>query len=515
MKSPLNTASLKTLGVEMIFCICLLPVPTLVALFLVQDVRWEVYTLVSLALFSLPLLLQRAGQDVRDLGLAFSVVAFPIVITAALAGHKWQIDAHMLFFVALAVVATSGKRSMLIFATGLVALHHLSLSFLAPALVYPGADLVANLARTTVHATIVILEFGVLMVSIEQRRASDAEARHQKESAESQAKAAQKAEVSATQSRDYAEQVVSIFDEKFIALSEGRLDCEIEKELPGQYERLRRNFNATVETLRRIIHEVAIEATSIRDGADEITRSSDDLSRRTENQAATLEQTAAAIEQLTQSVKTAAEGARGVELAMEQARTHAEDSSGKVAASVSAMRQIEEFSSKIDHMIGAIDEIAHQTSLLALNAGVEAARAGEAGQGFAVVASEVRTLAQRSAGSAAEIKDLISESRTQIEEGVELVRRSGEAMGSVVNQFSDVAKMISGIAQGAVDQASALSEVNTAVSQLDRVTQQNAAMVEAATTSGQVLNSNAQTLARLVAHFKTGAEAPRNKAIAA
>ncbi|WP_323769257.1 methyl-accepting chemotaxis protein [Antarctobacter sp.] len=514
MMSALKPKSLMTMGVEMIFCVCLLPVPTLVALFLVQDARWEVYTLVSLALFALPIALKRAGQGVYDLGLAFSVVALPIVITAALAGHKWQIDAHMLFFVALAVVATSGKRSVLIFATALVALHHLSLSVLAPMMVYPSADLVTNLTRTAVHAAIVILEFAVLIVNLEFRRASDAEAQRQKEAADLQNQAARQAEISATQSRDYAEQVVSIFDEKFAALSEGRLDCEIDTELPEQYERLRRNFNATVETLRRIIHEVTAEASSIRDGADEITRSSDDLSRRTESQAATLEQTAAAVEELTQSVNSAADGARNVEKAMQQARSHAEESSGKVAASVDAMRQIEEFSSRIDHMIGAIDEIAHQTSLLALNAGVEAARAGEAGQGFAVVASEVRTLAQRSAGSAAEIKELISESRMQIQEGVELVRRSGEAMGIIVDQFAEVTKMISGIAQGASDQAAALTEVNTAVSQLDRVTQQNAAMVDAATASGQVLNTNAQTLARLVGHFKTG-DGPRNKAIAA
>ncbi|WP_417208141.1 methyl-accepting chemotaxis protein [Antarctobacter sp.] len=506
--------SLMTLGVEMIFCICLLPVPTLVALFLVPDARWEVYAPVSLALIALPMTLRRAAQGVQDLGRAFSVVAFPIVITAALAGHKWQVDAHMLFFVALAVVATSGKRKVLVFATALVALHHLSLSLLAPMLVYPSADLTANLTRTAVHASIVILEFAVLMVNLEQRRSADADAHRLRNEAESQTEAARQAEISATQSRDYAEQVVTIFDKKFVALSEGRLDCEIDTELPEQYERLRRNFNATVATLRRIIHEVTAEASSIRDGADAITRSSDDLSRRTENQASTLEQTAAAVEQLTQSVKSAADGARGVERAMDHARSHAEESSGKVAASVDAMRQIEEFSSKIDHMIGAIDEIAHQTSLLALNAGVEAARAGEAGQGFAVVASEVRTLAQRSAASAADIKGLISESRMQIAEGVELVRRSGDAMGIIVDQFAEVSKMMSGIAQGAADQAVALTEINTAVSQLDRVTQQNAAMVDTATASGQVLNTNAQTLARLVGHFKTG-DRPRDKAVAA
>lgn len=503
----------------MIFCSCLAPVPTLVALFLVQDSAWEIYALVSLALIALPLILQRVGNGVQALGLAFSTVGFPIVITAALSGHTWQIDAHMLFFVALAVVATSGKRKSLLFATALIALHHLSFSFLAPALVYPGADLVTNLMRTSVHAAIVVLEFSVLLVSLEQRRASDAEARHQKDAADSQAEAARRAEINAKDARDTAEHVVSTFDEKFAALSEGHLDCEIHGAFPEQYERLRRNFNATVETLRRIIHEVTVEASSIRDGAMEITRSSGDLSRRTESQAATLEQTAAAVEQLTQSVKTAAASAQGVEEAMKQARSHAEESSEKVAASVDAMRQIEEFSTKIDHMIGAIDEIAHQTSLLALNAGVEAARAGEAGQGFAVVASEVRTLAQRSAGSAADIKALISESRLQIEEGVQLVRRSGDAMGVIVEQFAEVTKMITGIAQGAVDQATALSEVNTAVSQLDRVTQQNAAMVDEATTSGQVLNTNAQTLARLVAHFKTGdnvaGSPPRDKAIAA
>ena len=494
----------KALGVEMIFCICLAPVPTLVALFVAPDALWGVFAAVSLVLVALPFGMKRFGTGLHDLALAFSVVGFPIVITAALAGHKWQIDSHMLFFVALAVVATSGKRTGLIFATVLVALHHLSLSVLAPMLVYPSTDLIGNLARTTIHAAIVILEFAVLMVSIAKRQAAYAEALHQKDAADALAQTAQAAQANATRNRDNAEQVVSVFDEKFAALSEGRLDCTIEQELPAQYERLRKNFNATVQNLRRIIDNLTAEASSIRASADDVTQSSSDLSRRTESQAATLEETAAAIEELTRSVNEAASNAQGVEATMDRARAQAEESNGKAAASVAAMQQIEEFSARIDNMIGAIDEIAHQTSLLALNAGVEAARAGDAGRGFAVVASEVRTLAQRSADSAAEIKSLISESQEQIKAGVDLVRRSGEASSEISVQFQDVAKMISGIAQGAADQASALTQVNSAVTHLDQVTQKNAAMVSQVSSSGQVLRSNAQGLAQLVAHFKTG-----------
>ncbi|MEP1496434.1 methyl-accepting chemotaxis protein, partial [Pseudophaeobacter sp.] len=228
----------------------------------------------------------------------------------------------------------------------------------------------------------------------------------------------------------------------------------------------------------------------------------------TESQAATLEETAAALDELTASVRSAAEGASSVEATMEAAKKEAEISGEVVQSAVSAMTEIEQSSNHIGQIISVIDDIAFQTNLLALNAGVEAARAGEAGKGFAVVASEVRALAQRSSDAAMEIKTLIGDSSKQVARGVDLVGKAGEALDSIVGQVSHISKLVSGIAEGAVEQSTGLNEINTGVTQLDQVTQQNAAMVEEATAAGHMLNADSSKLAELVAIFKLDGSAP-------
>jgi methyl-accepting chemotaxis protein len=201
-------------------------------------------------------------------------------------------------------------------------------------------------------------------------------------------------------------------------------------------------------------------------------------------------------------VKSAAEGARSVENIMEEAKQEAENSGVVVQSAVSAMTEIEQSSTHIAQIISVIDDIAFQTNLLALNAGVEAARAGEAGRGFAVVASEVRALAQRSSDAAMEIKTLISDSSRQVERGVDLVGKAGDALTNIVERVNHISKLVTDIAEGAVEQSTGLGEINTGVVQLDQVTQQNAAMVEEATAAGHMLNSDATKLAELVANFK-------------
>jgi methyl-accepting chemotaxis protein len=173
-----------------------------------------------------------------------------------------------------------------------------------------------------------------------------------------------------------------------------------------------------------------------------------------------------------------------------------------VRQAVTAMAQIEKSSRQIGQIIGVIDEIAFQTNLLALNAGVEAARAGDAGKGFAVVASEVRALAQRSAEAAREIKDLISTSTRQVEEGVDLVGQTGEALERIVAQVGEITGLVGEIAASAREQSTGLAEVNTAVNQMDQVTQQNAAMVEQSTAASHSLAQEAEALSRLVARFR-------------
>ncbi|MBY6057908.1 methyl-accepting chemotaxis protein [Leisingera daeponensis] len=297
--------------------------------------------------------------------------------------------------------------------------------------------------------------------------------------------------------------VVAALSSKLSALSQGDLTAQITEVFPEDYEQLRRDFNTTAQNLSGTVEQVIAAAASIRNGATEISQASDDLSHRTESQAATLEQTAAALDELTASVKSAAEGARSVEATMEEAKQEARNSGEVVQSAVSAMTEIEESSNKISQIISVIDDIAFQTNLLALNAGVEAARAGEAGRGFAVVASEVRALAQRSSDAAMEIKTLISDSSGQVARGVDLVGKAGDALQSIVSQVTHISQLVSGIAEGAAEQSTGLNEINTGVTQLDQVTQQNAAMVEEATAAGHLLKTDAGKLAELVAHFKT------------
>lgn len=298
------------------------------------------------------------------------------------------------------------------------------------------------------------------------------------------------------------EKVVEKLSSGLLRLSQGDFSETISDPFGSEHEQLRADFNKTVETLNGTIAQVINSASSVRNGATEISQSSDDLSHRTESQAATLEETAAALDEMTASVKSAAEGARSVENIMEEAKQEAENSGVVVQSAVSAMTEIEQSSTHIAQIISVIDDIAFQTNLLALNAGVEAARAGEAGRGFAVVASEVRALAQRSSDAAMEIKTLISDSSRQVERGVDLVGKAGEALNSIVERVNHISKLVTDIAEGAVEQSTGLGEINTGVVQLDQVTQQNAAMVEEATAAGHMLNSDATKLAELVAHFK-------------
>ncbi|MFW8635082.1 CHASE3 domain-containing protein [Cribrihabitans pelagius] len=318
----------------------------------------------------------------------------------------------------------------------------------------------------------------------------------------------QEAEKKKAEGKD-AEQtaVVRQLSERLSLLAQGDLTVEIADAFPQDYEKLRQDFNTTARNLHSIVDQVAGLSASIRNGAAEISQSSDDLSRRTESQAATLEETAAALDELTASVKSAAEGARSVEATMGGAKAEAEASGEVVQSAVAAMTEIEQSSKHISQIISVIDDIAFQTNLLALNAGVEAARAGEAGKGFAVVASEVRALAQRSSDAAMEIKTLIGDSSKQVERGVELVGKTGEALQSIVAQVSHISQLVSGIAEGAAEQSVGLNEINMGMSQLDQVTQQNAAMVEEATAAGHMLNSDAARLAELMGHFNTGGTA--------
>jgi methyl-accepting chemotaxis protein len=301
---------------------------------------------------------------------------------------------------------------------------------------------------------------------------------------------------------DQQELVVSSLAGALDSLAAGDLTVRLGEAFPGEYEKLRADFNAAVEKLEEVLRAIATSTASISSGTAEISNGSEDLSRRTEHQAATLEETAASLDEITATVQKTAEGATAGREAVAAAKGDAERSGDVVSRAVVAMNAIEKSAREINQIIGVVDEIAFQTNLLALNAGVEAARAGDAGKGFAVVASEVRGLAQRSADAAKEIKGLISASSQQVAEGVSLVGEAGDALNRIVTHVNEIAGLVGEIAGSAREEAQGLAEVNSAVNQMDQVTQQNAAMVEEATAASRMLADEARELARLVGRFR-------------
>ena len=287
-------------------------------------------------------------------------------------------------------------------------------------------------------------------------------------------------------------------------LSAGDLTVQLDQAFAVDFEGLRTDFNAAVAQLRETLSSVSQAVGAIDGGSRELSESASDLSRRTEQQAASLEETAAALDEITTNVSNSAkrtEEARTVAIAANQS---AQQSGQVVADAVDAMERIEASSNQISNIIGVIDEIAFQTNLLALNAGVEAARAGEAGKGFAVVAQEVRELAQRSANAAKEIKGLIRHSAGEVEGGVRLVKATGEALKVIEGHIVSINEQLDAISTSAREQSVGLAEVNTAVNQMDQVTQQNAAMVEEATAASASLASEADRLRQLIHRFQLG-----------
>lgn len=285
-------------------------------------------------------------------------------------------------------------------------------------------------------------------------------------------------------------------------LAAGDVSFKLTEAFAPEYDNLRHDFNESVLQLGQTISEVLTIVHSMDSGTREIAGGANDLSKRTEQQAASLEETAAALDEITQNVASASKRTDEARQVAASATANATRSASVVASAEDAMRRIEESSQQISNIIGVIDEIAFQTNLLALNAGVEAARAGEAGKGFAVVAQEVRELAQRSANAAKEIKGLIQNSSTEVDNGVKLVRDTGTALKEIGEQVVRVNHLMEAITTSSREQSVGLAEVNTAVNHMDQTTQQNAAMVEQSTAASSALAGEAARLRELVSRFK-------------
>jgi methyl-accepting chemotaxis protein len=288
----------------------------------------------------------------------------------------------------------------------------------------------------------------------------------------------------------------------FGALAEGDFSRRITADYQGIFGVLKTDANAMADRIASTISEIKSVGSEVANAAAEISTSTTDLSQRTEEQAASLEQTSASMEQMSATVKKNAENALQANQLTSGSRDVADRGGKVVAKAVDAMARIEDSSRKISDIIGVIDEIARQTNLLALNAAVEAARAGDAGRGFAVVASEVRSLAQRSSQAAKDIKVLITNSSSQVQEGVGLVNQAGTSLTEILASIKQVADIVAEIASASHEQSTGIDQINKALTQMDEVTQQNSALVEENAASAKTLEHQSETMNEKVAFFK-------------
>ncbi|WP_035201516.1 methyl-accepting chemotaxis protein [Agrobacterium tumefaciens] len=340
-------------------------------------------------------------------------------------------------------------------------------------------------------------------VSVFRQNAS-AKLQAEKEVADQKRFSEQERERNAQQTAEAAQELEFVLDRIGTSLSQlanGDLHCEINAAFPVEYQKLKLDFNNAIGSLNDTITLIVSSTGSIRKSSTDISKAASELSARSETQAASLEETAAALSEMTANLERTADGAARARKIVEQATADANQSTQVVGRSLEAMSQIAASSEQISQIIGIINDIAFQTNLLALNAGVEASRAGDAGRGFAVVAQEVRTLAQRSADAAKEIRDLITASSSHVSDGVKMVGETGRVLNRFASEVADVNAVVTGIAESAHEQAVGLREVSQAMNSVDQMTQQNAAIAERSTSASQKLAYEANELGRLTGKF--------------
>lgn len=471
---------------------------------------------------------------------AISAQAQVAVFVAAFAGHAWQIDAHMHFFATLGVLILLVDYRAVLAGSAAVAVHHLVLNFALPALVFPGGT---DLGRTIMHAVILILATGALCYASAALQAIMAEAEQQRIAREGMVDKLSSSLGQAVRlavEGDFSGRINAQFDDPRLqeiangtngliasvgdSISEtcgamdrvvqGDLTAQVKGEHHGSFAQLQSDVNATIDRLRDVVGKIDNLSHGIAAVSCEISEGSAILSGQAKDQVGTVQETAATMQILTGSVKSNVESAGS--MASHASQTLQEGRAGQdiVTSATDAMQKMANSADKINEIVSMMDEISFQTNLLALNASVEAARAGDAGQGFAVVASEVRALALRSADSSTAIRDLVSQSVTDVSSGVKLVDQLGATLTAMVQSVGDVAEKAEEIATSGAEQAQSIQGMAANVEGIEHVTRQTSATAEAYAQKAQKLQDFAHQLETTMKVFltKVDAETPAKAA---
>ncbi|MFY0616393.1 methyl-accepting chemotaxis protein [Shimia sp.] len=429
-----------------------------------------------------------------------------MVILAAMAGHAWQLDVHMMFFAMLAMLSLMICPVSIIAAAGVIAVHHLSMTFLFPTLVYPSVDLLENVGRTVVHAVIVVAETAILVGSVlNYRRQLDELSKEQELQAELMQTV--RGEKAVVETKEKAQShVVATLHERLSRIAQGNLDALIDEPFEAGYEDLRKSFNDSVHSLGGTVRSVTRLSSQIEVDSRELSEVSLNVAHSTEKQAGELQHVTEAVERIAEAMQGAVAKAMDTQTRFDNTTSLTQNGTEVVRQAVSTMDEIEASSSQIDHVVTLIEDIAFQTNLLALNAGVEAARAGEAGAGFAIVASEVRELAHRSAEAAQNINGLITQSNSHVVNGVTLVRQVGDALETILGDVSEVRGNIAEISEISDTQAQSVAQIRDSMQTIGSETQANAARSEEASAATSSLDMAVDRLVDGLSGFRVAEE---------